>query len=93
MVEILNRGKFQLSCVSIVLVCGTQHPGALAPWQIGSVARTYLPSEPQKTLRTPGCGGTSVLRHRCSIDCNSNERLIPCVAERTTGRRINSFVW
>jgi len=30
-----------------------QHPGALAPWQIGSVVRTYLPSEPQKTLRTP----------------------------------------
>ena len=52
LVEIFNRGKFQLSCLSIVLVCGMQHPGALAPWQIGSVVRTYLPSEPKKALWT-----------------------------------------
>ena len=32
----------RLSCCG----CGMQHPGTLAPWQIGSVVRTYLPSEP-----------------------------------------------
>jgi hypothetical protein len=29
-----------------LLVCDMQHPGALAPWRIGSVVWTYLPLEP-----------------------------------------------
>ena len=29
-----------------LLVCGIQHPGALAPWWIGSGFWTYLPLEP-----------------------------------------------